>query len=107
MKDIAGNVSPVRLLTAPGTVTPMSLTISTSLDDSTQSDRVDVAGIYRGPADMVINVNGDVKALTVGNQYCAANVGLDSGINTITVIKRFISERPTQNKILEDIRKYY
>jgi len=83
VQDAAGNTSSVRLLTAPGTIPTISVTISAPLDGSSQNDRVDVTGTYRGPADMVIDVNG-VKALTVGNQYCATNVGLDSGINTIT-----------------------
>jgi len=85
INDPAGNTTASRILQVAGTAPAVSLSLIPSLDGSTvDEDHVAVSGTFTGPANVGITVNG-TTAQIIGNTFCAGDVLLDNGANTLTV----------------------
>lgn len=82
-RDPAGNANVLPLTYVFSTLT---LTVTSPLDGaSIDSDRVTVSGTFSGAPSASITVNG-LAAVVSGNAFSAANVPLQFGPNTITVV---------------------
>jgi len=83
--DPAGNTAASRILQVAGTPPVLGLTVTAPLNGSTiADDRVGVGGTFQGAANIGITVNG-VTAQTIGNTFCAGDIALNTGPNTLDI----------------------